>query len=43
MIKMQHEIASMEPTEDDLKKFSDGLSMFATDMKSKGSNCLGDS
>ena len=43
MIKMQHEIASMEPTEDELKKFSDGLSMFATDMKSKGSNCSDDS
>ena len=43
MIKMQHEIASMEPTEDELRKFSDGLSMFATDMKPKGSNCSGDS
>ena len=43
MIKMQQEIASMEPTEDELRKFSDGLAMFATDMKSKGSNCSGDS
>jgi len=42
MIKMQQEITSMEPTEDELRKFSDGLSMFATDMKSKGSNCSGD-
>merc|ERR1712240_808503 len=38
MIKMQQEITSMEPTEDELRKFSDGLAMFATDMKSKGSS-----
>ena len=35
MIKKQQELASMEPTEDELKKFAGGLSMFATDMKSK--------
>jgi len=44
MLRMQQEINSLEPTEDELKKFSDGLSMLATDMKSvKGSNCQGDS
>ena len=43
MIKMQQEIASMEPTEEELRKFSDGLAMFATDMKSKGGNYSDDS
>ena len=43
MIKMQQEITSMEPTEDELRKFSDGLAMFATDMNSKGNNYSDDS